>query len=93
MLQLTENPDLVRRRGRWLSTKIMEIYLQEVQAATYLPSLQDDQRAALTEACDLFPYVLARVLFFTASNIPPQVWYYLLSDRKGACPGKVVVEH
>ena len=92
MLQLTENPDLVRRRGRWLSMRVMEIYLQEVQAATYLPSLRADQRAALNQACELFPSILARAIFFTESRIPPQAWYFLYTDRKSACPGKVVVD-
>eukprot|EP00435_Cladocopium_sp_Y103_P065786 s89_g27.t1 len=29
LLMTTENSELVRRRGRWLSTRVMEIYLQE----------------------------------------------------------------
>ena len=29
MLHCTENPDLVRRRGRWMSMRVMEIYLQD----------------------------------------------------------------
>ena len=82
MLQATENPDLVRRRGRWLSTRVMEIYLQEVQATTYIPSLDTKYRAALAQACDAFPHILAKAAFFVESHIPPQAWYYLFSDRK-----------
>ena len=34
LLQLTENSELVRRRGRWVSARVMEVYLQEVAAST-----------------------------------------------------------
>ena len=44
MLNITENAELVRRRGRWLSHRVMEIYLQEVQVATYLFRLLPAQR-------------------------------------------------
>ena len=30
MMEQTENSELVRRRGRWLSLRVMEICLQEV---------------------------------------------------------------
>ncbi|OLP77518.1 hypothetical protein AK812_SmicGene42412 [Symbiodinium microadriaticum] len=46
-----------RPGGRWLSTRVMEIYLQEVQA------------------CDAFPYILAKAAFFVESHIPPQAWW------------------
>ena len=88
MLTMTENPDLVRRRGRWLSTRVMEIYLQEVQAATYLPSLSTERRAVLQQASEAFSSILAKAIFFIDSNIPQAAWYYLLSDRKSAWSNK-----
>ena len=39
LLMAKENSDLVRRRGRWLSNRIMEIYFQKVQYITYLERL------------------------------------------------------
>ena len=36
LMDTTENPDYVRRRGRWITTKVMEIYVQEVTALTFL---------------------------------------------------------
>ena len=59
MLGLTENPDLVRRRGRWLSVTVMEIYPQEVEAVTYFPSLRPEARLFLEQMADSFPSVLA----------------------------------
>ena len=35
LLVLTESPDLVRRRGRWTSNRVREIYLQEVIYTTF----------------------------------------------------------
>ena len=34
-LQLAEDGDYVRRKGRWLSAKVLEIYVQEAVVATY----------------------------------------------------------
>lgn len=35
LLLLTEDSELVRQRGRWVTTKVMELYLQEMLYATY----------------------------------------------------------
>ena len=82
MLHCTENPDLVRRRGPWMSMRVMEIYLQEVEANTYLPSLTDDQRDFLQSMAASFPALLKQAAAFTRAGIPRQAWYYLLADQK-----------
>ena len=82
MLHCTENPDLVRRRGRWMSMRVMEIYLQEVEAITYLPSLSSDQRTFLQNMAASFPALLRQAASFTRARIPGQAWYYLLADPK-----------
>ena len=43
-MNVTESPDFVRRRGRWITNKVMEIYVQEVSAMMYLPRLEQGQR-------------------------------------------------
>ena len=43
LMNVTESPDLVRRRGRWITNKVMEIYVQEVSAMMYLPRLEQGQ--------------------------------------------------
>ncbi|CAE7348123.1 unnamed protein product, partial [Symbiodinium microadriaticum] len=65
MLHCTENPDLVRRRGRWMSMRVMEIYLQEVEAITYMPSLTDNQRDFLQNMAASFPALLKQAAAFT----------------------------
>ena len=47
LMLTTESPDYVRRRGRWLTTKVMEIYIQEVSALMYLPRLPEFIRVAI----------------------------------------------
>ena len=44
LMNVTESPDFVRRRGRWITNKVMEIYVQEVSAMMYLPRLEQGQR-------------------------------------------------
>ncbi|CAE7359373.1 unnamed protein product, partial [Symbiodinium necroappetens] len=48
MMQVTESPDVVRRRGRRVSNRVMKIYVQEVSALMYLPRwISDDPKRAL----------------------------------------------
>ena len=51
LLQTTEDGELVRRRGRWINTKVMEIYIQEVSSVFFLPRLP---KAAQGPACSCF---------------------------------------
>lgn len=45
MLQQFEDFELVRRRGRWVSHKVLEIYLQEVSTATFHTRLSAESRS------------------------------------------------
>ena len=77
MLSVTENSELVRRRGRWLTSRIMEIYLQETSAIRYVTSLTDDQRSLVLQTAEAFIPVLHRAEQLVLANIPFQVWYRL----------------
>ena len=79
MLQTTENSELVRRRGRWMSSRVMDIYLQEVVATTFLPSLVPELRAALEALAANFAVYLQWAVYLDACRIPRRAWYYLLS--------------
>ena len=84
LLQETENAELVRRRGRWLSGRVMEIYLQEVTAITYVPRLPGEARAVIESLALNFAWILEKALFFEESSIPRKAWYYLFSGRSTA---------
>jgi len=82
MLGLTENSELVRRRGRWLSQRVMDIYLQEVVAITFLPSLSIDVRDRLEALAGDFSWLLQRAVFFESRCIPRSAWYLLLRPTR-----------
>ena len=44
LYDVTRNTDLVARRGRWMSQKTTNIYLQEVQVASVLPKLNVSEK-------------------------------------------------
>ena len=79
LMNATESAELVRRRGRWASFRIMEIYLQEVMAATYLNDVSEDARTKIFAAIDAFPHVFSQVRKFDMSRIPEPTWFYFFS--------------
>ena len=79
MLNMKENAELVRRRGRWLSTRVMEILLQEIVAATYVPRLETAQRSVIQGLADAFPQILDRIVFFENTMIPRSARFFLLT--------------
>ena len=50
----TEDSELVRRRGRWLSARVMEIYLQEVLSSTYVSRLPRRVQDRIEQLADCF---------------------------------------
>ena len=81
MLFQTENPEYVRRRGRWLSARVMEVYLQEVLVSTYVERLKPRTRELIELCSGEFTVILERSISFLKTGIPPKAWYSLL---KGA---------
>ena len=82
MLDVTENSELVRRRGRWLSNKVMEIYLQEVAVATFLQKILPNQREKILCFAQRFESVLTLVLHYLDWAVPPSAWYYLMKAQR-----------
>ena len=74
LLLLTESPDLVRRRGRWISNRVCEIYLQEVLYTTFIEQLRPTTKQKIHNYAAVFPKVLNVTLGFLSSAIPPVVW-------------------
>ena len=84
MLESTENAELVRRRGRWLSARVMEIYLQEVTAATFVPRLPSDVRAAVEQLAQAFSAILQTAIFEVLYPSEGMVLYYMFLGRPTA---------
>ena len=58
LIAATDSAEAIRRRGRWASQKVMEIYLQEVSSATYLTDISEQARGHIFLALDIFPKLL-----------------------------------
>ena len=79
-----EDVELVKRRGRWASHRVMECYLQEVMASTYLLEVPDEARQKILHAVRIFPSLMVQVMKFKTANIPEATWWYLLSKGHGS---------
>ncbi|CAE7766979.1 unnamed protein product [Symbiodinium sp. CCMP2592] len=77
ILQQTEDSELVRRRGRWASAKVMEVYLQEISANTFLPSLPRPQKDKLMQIAGGFTDILRQAWAWKKQGIQSNVWYNL----------------
>lgn len=79
LMSVCESAELVRRRGRWASFRVMEIYLQKVAANTYLNAVAPSARAKVFAGLDAFPMLFQHVRKFDACKIPAATRYFLLS--------------
>ena len=83
LLFASESSELVRRRGRWLSSRVMEIYLQEVLACTYVKKLDPKVREKIERFSLGFAGILERVIGFLQHGIPSKTWRWLLRAEAG----------
>ena len=82
LLNITENSELVRRRGRWASTKVMDIYLQEIAVATGLMKLSMSARERVDRLCAIYPEVLQISVQYLNSCIPCTAWTALFRHQQ-----------
>ena len=80
IIQMTEDGDLLQRRGRWANRKMMEIYVQEVSSLLYLKQVDPRSRQRVLQLAGAFPDFLQKATAFTAASIPTHVWYILLTQ-------------
>ena len=80
LLQNTEQAELVRRRGRWISSKVMEVYLQEVGTAQFMNALSQDQRQRVFGMAHGFNLILQKAEHFHAAGVPPFAWYKMFCN-------------
>ena len=80
IMQMTDNGELVRRRGRWQNYRIMEVYIQEVSSLLYLQKIPRQSRDLILEVAAVFGQAVQRADSFLSSAIPTNVWYILFSS-------------
>lgn len=78
LLHSLENPDILRRRGRWASWRTMDIYVQEVQVATYAEKLEPKTRDFIQLYAGGYELLIERCTAFLNTGIPATVWFFLL---------------
>ena len=74
LLQQTEDSELVRRKGRWLSSRVLEIYIQEASVATYQQKMSPWTYDRITELAGVFSEVMERAVFFLDAHSPERAW-------------------
>ncbi len=92
LISKTDAAETVRRRGRWISLKVMETYLQEVTSATYMNEISTTARKLVILGCKIFPELLQKAMYLNGVQIPEQTWFFLFSCghlRQQAKGGKV----
>ena len=80
LLNMSENPDLTRRRGRWLNNKTMEIYVQEASSVLYLSTISEAARDRIFLLVKAFPSILLRVRQLHDANIQPHLWPFIFNS-------------
>ena len=60
-LWATEDAEFVRPKGRWLSTRVLEIYLQEASVMTYQDKLLIESKSRIESLRSSFPEILNKV--------------------------------
>ena len=78
-LMALEDSELIRRRGRWVNSKTMEIYIQEVSAVQYMGTLESDVRSNVILLAGIFPKLLEKISKLSSFNIPMNAWRFLLT--------------
>ena len=81
LLQQFEDLELVRRRGRWVSHKVLEIYLQEVSTATFHTKLSAESRSKISRLSFAFTDIRLQCQDFLKNNIPAIAWRHLWSTQ------------
>ena len=82
LLQRTELPELVRRRGRWLAFRTMEVYLQEIVVTTSMSHVTKEAKYKIQLMAEAFPSVLEQIVYFCKVQVPPRAWYFLFTARE-----------
>ena len=76
LLESTEDSELVRRRGRWASHRVMEIYIQEISSSTFIADLPLDSRRSILDAAQWFTTSLDKAELWTRASIPRRMWFF-----------------
>lgn len=83
LLLASEDSEMVRRRGRWVTSRVMEIYLQEIMYTTYAEKLDRNTRIQVMQLAGNFSKILNTAVGFLNCAVPPQTWWSLFQASDG----------
>ena len=81
LLTESEDGEMVRRRGRWVSSKIMEIYIQEISSIQFIHKLSQASKQKVLAGMEVFPSLLALLRGWWEAAVPAQTWHVLLGAQ------------
>ena len=87
IISSTECGELCRRRGRWANFKMMEIYVQELNALLYFKKISQLAQSKILAVGGIFPEVLEKARAFHQAKIPLVAWRFLFSRWKSPVKG------
>ena len=79
LLETTENGNLVQRRGRWISEKVMALYIQELTANIFMARLSEPVKNKILRLAHAFPHLSRKAAELQNANIPPGAWFRVFS--------------
>ena len=89
LLLESEDAELTRRRGRWISPKVMEVYCQESNAVQFLPRLSVEVRERILKGASIFPWCLEVASRLSSSGVPTAVWYIIFHKEAAELDGLI----
>ncbi|CAK9068890.1 Uncharacterized protein SCF082_LOCUS34606 [Durusdinium trenchii] len=78
LLMVSEDSEMTRRRGRWISSKIMEIYAQEAWSIQFLHALPPSTKKTVLDGARAFPWLLEQAMKWHRALVPERIWFLLL---------------
>eukprot|EP00438_Fugacium_kawagutii_P011126 Skav225813 [mRNA] locus=scaffold4730:85489:85863:- [translate_table: standard] len=76
---VTENGEQVRRRGRWASSRMMEVYVQETMALQYMNLIQPAAKDKILQVAAEFSAIQEKAITFNQALIPAHLRYPLFN--------------
>ena len=81
LISLTESGEMVRRRGRWISLKVMEVYLQEVASSTFMTDISTEAKQKVLQAMGHFADVLQMSIRLSEAMFPERTWNFFFQQE------------
>ena len=88
LLLVTEDSELVCRRGRWISHRTMEIYIQEASSTTFFPRLPVEVKDRIHGLAAAFPEACKKMDQLQRCHLPVQTWFHFFAGKSDPRDGR-----